>query len=101
MFQWAESMGPHVLNPAKAIMASKPHPQQGLQSCRGLVKLAKEYSADRLEAGCQRALAIQALSYKSLKSILKNGLEKLPWPEPQPVSPTLPHPHIRGAQYCN
>jgi len=101
MFQWAESMGPHVINLAKAIMASKPHPQQGLQSCRGLVKLAKEYGADRLDAGCQRALAVQALSYKSLKSILKNCLDKLSLPAPQPLARTLSHLNIRGAQYYN
>lgn len=80
---------------------SKPHPQQGLQSCRGLVKLAKEYGADRLDAGCQRALAVQALSYKSLKSILKNCLDKLSLPAPQPLARTLSHLNIRGAQYYN
>lgn len=101
MFQWAETVGPQVVELAKAIMASKPHPQQGLQACRGMVKLAKEYGVERLDAACLRALAIKALSYKSLKSILKNGLDKLPLPEPKSLSRPLPHPNVRGPQYYN
>jgi hypothetical protein len=80
-------------------MQSRPHPQQGVNSCLGLVKLAKEYGAERLEAACHRALTIQALSYKSLKSILKHGLDKLSLPAPQLPSRLRSHANVRGRQY--
>ena len=34
------------------------HPQQGYRLCLGILRLGKAYRADRLEAACQRALAI-------------------------------------------
>jgi hypothetical protein len=80
-------------------MQSRPHPQQGVNSCLGLVKLAKEYGTERLEVACHRALVIQAFSYKSLKSILKHGLDKLPLPAPPSPSRPRPHANIRGPQY--
>jgi transposase len=94
--QWAETIGPEASSLAKAIMQSRPHPQQGVNSCLGIVKLAKEYGAERLEAACHRALAIQALSYKSLKSILKHGLDK--WSLPASPRPLF-HANVRGPQY--
>lgn len=97
--QWAETIGPQASNLVKAIMQSRPHPQQGVNSCLGLVKLAKEYGAERLEAACHRALTIQALSYKSLKSILKHGLDKLSLPAPQSPSRSRSHANVRGSQY--
>jgi len=96
---WAETIGPEASNLAKAIMQSRPHPQQGVNSCLGIVKLAKEYGAERLEAACHRALTIQALSYKSLKSILKHGLDKLSLPAPQSPSRLRSHANVRGRQY--
>ncbi|EPN22743.1 putative transposase subunit [Pseudomonas syringae pv. actinidiae ICMP 19099] len=48
---------------------------------------------------CQRALALGACSYKSLESILRQGLEKLPLS--QQNLPLLPDEHInlRGPGY--
>jgi hypothetical protein len=53
----------------------------------------------RLEAACQRALALGACSYKSLESILSQGLERLPLA--QQNLPLLPEEHInlRGPGY--
>jgi len=96
---WAETIGPEASNLAKAIMQSRPHPQQGVNSCLGIVKLAKEYGAERLEAACHRALVIQALSYKSLKSILKHGLDKWSLPASPAAQRPLSHANVRGPQY--
>ena len=44
----------------------------------GLLKLADKYSAQRLEAACQKALSYTASpSYKSIKNILAAGQDKL------------------------
>ena len=53
----------------------------------------------RLELACRRALSLGACSYKSLESILRQGLEKLPLA--QTNLPLLPddHANLRGPGY--
>ena len=82
------------------IIESKPHPEQGFRSCLGIIRLAKKYSPDRLEAACQRALKIRAFSYKSVNSILKSGLDKdaLCFDEGAPGNNVIHH-NIRGPGY--
>jgi len=85
------------------ILATRPHPQQGYRSCLGILRLGKAYGADRLEAACQRALAIGGLSYKSIESILKHGLDQQRLPDagtsPPPIPSTATHANVRGARY--
>ena len=40
-----------------------------------------------------------ALSYRSVDSILKAGLDRAPLPEPTPVRVTRVHPNVRGPGY--
>ena len=75
------------------------HPLQGARTSLGILRLGKAFGPERLERACERALLIGALTYKSVHSILKKGLDRLPPPEAPPPTPTIPHPNIRGAQY--
>ena len=86
---------------AESIMAAKRHPEQGYRACLGLLRLGKTYGAERLEAACARALAIGTHSYKSVKSILKSGLDSQPLQEEaEQVQPSLlQHDNIRGSDY--
>src|SRR6516165_8190384 len=65
----------------------------------GILRLARHYGAERLEAACDRGLDIGARSYNSIQSILKHGLDRRP-PRPalQPER-LLDHPNIRGPRY--
>ncbi len=95
---WAASTGPSTAGLAEAIMAARPHPEQGYRSCLGLIRLADRYDAQRVEAACARALAVRALSYRSVESILRHGLDRQPLPTPS--ARTHPaHPNLRGAAY--
>jgi transposase len=76
LLNWAAKTGPACEGLAKAIMNSRAHPQQGFRSVLGIMSLGKTYGDERLEAACQKALDIKARSYKSVKSILKNNLDK-------------------------
>jgi transposase len=80
-------------------MESRLHPQQGFRACVGVMRLGKVYSAERLEAACGRALRLDAISYKSIKSILKNGLDRQPVPVATPAAPPINHSNIRGSEY--
>ncbi len=81
------------------LLASRPHPQQGFRSCLGIMRLGKSYGTARLEAACRRALTIGACSYKSLESILKNGLDRIPLPATLPATAAPRHANIRGPEY--
>jgi transposase len=98
--RWAAETGGATEGVVEAILASRPHPQQGFRSCLGLLRLGKRYSPERLEAACRRALVIGSASYKSVQSILKTGLDSQPLPVPEtPETPPIEHPNIRGTLY--
>jgi transposase len=103
IIRWAAQTGPHTEKLVTQILESKPHPQQGFRSCLGIIRLGKQYSPDRLEAASTYALSIHGFSYKSVQSILKNGLDQKPTLLPIRESSTLPlplqHPNIRGKEY--
>jgi transposase len=82
-----------------AILASRPHPQQGFRACLGIMRLGKRYGDARLEAACRRAIRLGACSYQSMESILKHDRDQQPWPAPPTATPVIPHSNIRGAQY--
>jgi transposase len=98
---WAERVGPHTRDLAAAILAERPHPEQGYRSCLGLVRLERRYGAERVEAACARALAAGARSYRHVDAILKHGLDRRPRPTQTVLAlPTAQaHEHVRGSTY--
>lgn len=98
---WGESVGIKTGELVAAILAERPHPEQGYRSCLGILRLAKRYGNDRLEAACARALAVRARSYRHVDSILKRGLDRLPLPAAEPVKQlTLAVlENVRGSDY--
>jgi transposase len=87
----------------EATLAAKRHPEQGYRSSLGILRLAKTYPAERMEAAAQRALRARAYSSRSVESILRNQLDRLPIPGdpvvPSAVNPVADHDNIRGAGY--
>jgi len=98
MVHWAESIGPHTARLFERIMSDKPHPEMGYRGCLGIIRLAEKYSAQRVEAAAERALLTGACRYKSVESILKNSLDRVPVPTAPPAT-TPPHDNIRGSEY--
>jgi transposase len=97
--RWAEKIGPHTTDLVRAVLSSRPHPQQGFRSCLGILRLAKSYGDERLEAACKRALTIGGTSYRSVESILKHNLDQKPLPDQTSKNPPINHHNIRGARY--
>jgi transposase len=95
---WAQRTGPSTAGLAEAIMAARPHPEQGYRSCLGIIRLAGRYGPERVEAACARALAARALSYRSVESILRHGLDAQPLGG-GPVRAHPRHTNVRGASY--
>jgi transposase len=100
LVRWAAGAGGAVAELVEAVLSSRPHPQQGFRSCLGIMRLGKRYGPERLEAACRRALSLNTIRYKSVESILKNGLESRPLPGTKtPVRPSIRHANVRGAEY--
>jgi len=94
----AGEIGPNTSALIEIILRERPHPEQGFRSSIGIINLAKAHGRDRLEAACGRALAIGARSYTSVKSILKNNLDRKR-PEPATDGPAISHSNVRGPGY--
>ena len=78
----------------------------GYRACFGLrgwpraMRLARQYSAVRLELACVRARALRAMTYRSVAAILKAGLEQQPLPALRQIDLALPvHANVRGSKY--
>jgi len=98
MIAWAKETGEATQALVAAIFKARAHPEQGYRSCLGIIRLSKRYGSDRIEAASRRALDIGAISYKSVKSILENGLDKVPTEE-MAVQVPIEHENIRGKDY--
>src|SRR6266487_2924944 len=100
LIDWARTIGGQTAALVAAILADRPHPEQGYRSCLGLLRLAKRYGHARLEAACARAVAVGARSYRHVDSMLKHGLARLAVPEASPQLTLTPaHDHLRGPAY--
>jgi len=96
---WALAIGPHTRDLVEQLLTHRPHPEMGFRSCLGLLSLEKRYGKDRLEAACERALALGSPTRRSVLSILEKSLDSQPLPEPA-AEPSLPgHDNIRGPAY--
>ena len=100
IIKWAGENGPKTQRLVTHILDSRPHPEQGFRSCLGIMRLAKRYCPERLEVACARAILIKAYSYKSVNSILKNGLDQQPllFDQTETTAPVT-HGNIRGKYY--
>jgi len=73
---WGERVGAATAGVVRWQMEHRPHPEQGYRACLGLMRLARQYGPERLEAACARAQSIRAPHYRSVKSILECGLDR-------------------------
>ena len=103
LIAWGATVGPHTERVVAFQLERMPHPEQGYRACLGLMRLARQYGNTRLEAAATRAVALGAMRYKNLASMLKTGLDRAPLPAsaPQQTELALPdaHANLRGAHY--
>ena len=99
LVRWAGETGPATAKLVEKILTSRPHPQHGFRACLGIMRLGKRYTTVRLEAASRRALAVGSCSYKSVESILKNGLDRKPLPSTATETPAIEHDNLRGSDY--
>ena len=95
--RWARSIGPNTEALIVAVLAARPHPEQAFRTCLGILKLFRGLQTARVEAVAARAVAVGALTYKSVASILQNNLDRA---SPAAESASVPdHTNVRGPNY--
>lgn len=101
LIAWADTTGPATAELVAALLASKPHPEQGYRACLGVMRLSKTYGGERVEAAAVRALHLGAPSYRTMQNILASSIDRVPLVTPAAsASPAFPvHPNIRGSAY--
>jgi hypothetical protein len=67
----------------------------------GIIRLARRYTSERVDAACRRALALDVCRYQHIKSILVHGKEREPLRTDATVEGgcRIPHQNVRGPAY--
>jgi transposase len=95
---WATTVGPHLLAVVQQ-QFERTVPALGLPACDGLRKLVRVHGPQEVEAAARRAVEIQSLTLKSVKSLLHSGRHRRSrQPEAASALPT-DHPNVRGSAY--
>jgi len=99
---WAEKNGTDTARLIQVVLQSRTHPEQAFRACLGILSFSKKHGQERLEAACKYALAHEIHTYRGVKNILENQLDKIGPDEDAPQPAALsPHPNIRGKDYYN
>ena len=100
MVDKGREIAPATAGVLKQIMEQRKHPELGYRACLGVLRFGKRYSNERLEAACRRAIAMNASSYRSIKSILENSLDREPLESVKvPAAHSEVHSNVRGSAY--
>ena len=94
----ARDIGPNTEALILAVLARRPHPEQGFRSCLGMLRLLRGLDAARAEAVSGRAVEVGVLTYASVASILQHRLYQSAPPQAADGTPLL-HENIRGSGY--
>jgi transposase len=97
--KWAHHVGKHTHQLLAGLFNGKAHSHQQYRLFLGFIKVGRSFGEKRLEAACQQTLIQGAGTYKRIKAVLENGLDRHPLEiipkEPEPIE----HSNIRGATY--
>ena len=79
-----------------AILASRPHPEQGFRTCLGILRLYRDIGRERAEAVSARAVEIGGLTCKTIASLI--ATHKAPRHSTEPAA-VMEHANLRGPGY--
>jgi transposase len=94
--RWAASIGPQTEGLIIAILASRPHPEQGFRTCLGVLRLYRDLGRDHAETISARAVEIGGLTCKSIAALITNHKATRAAGNPGAISD---HADLRGPGY--
>ncbi len=96
--RWARAIGPNTEGLILAIMANRPHPEQGFRTCLGVMRLFRGLDAARAESVASYATSIGALVYRSIAAIIATKRDQAATATTETLF-TLQHRNVRGSGY--
>jgi hypothetical protein len=91
----AREIGQQTEGLVTAILAHRPHPELGFRTCLGVLRLYRGLDPARAEAISAHAVAIGALTYKSIAAILTHNRDRARSTAPETAT-VITHPNVRG-----
>ena len=94
----AKQIGPSTYQYITGMILQRSYPEVAYKQAMGIIHLRKEYSTERIESACQRAMSASSYGYHIVANILKKGLDKDPDLIESQMQIHIPtHTNIRGA----
>jgi len=94
LLRQAEAIGPVTAGVLYAQIHARKHPEYALRASLGILRLGKDFSPEKLEAACTRALALKSTSYRAIRALIQNGAAQAE------LTLSLPeHENLRGSSY--
>jgi transposase len=98
LIAWGARIGVATGEVVRRLLAERKHPEHGYRACLGLLSLAKRFGTARLEAACERALALGAFQYRHVRDVLLNNRDRIaPGTSADWTAPA--HENVRGPGY--
>lgn len=97
---WAAQIGPKTAVVIESILTRYKIEQQGYNSCRSLLKLADQYTPQRLEAVCAMMLQLAPMpTFRLIQSALKSGRDQVKKASANDAGQAPDGTFIRGPEY--
>jgi transposase len=90
----ARAIGPATVEVLSRQAAHRKHPEETLRSAQGILRLGTDFSPHELEVACERALVLEAYSYRTVRTLITT-----PAASPEPLKLDLGHENLRGPDY--
>ncbi|HEX7115993.1 MAG TPA: hypothetical protein VF193_12745 [Steroidobacter sp.] len=95
LIERAEAIAPSVAQVLREQFNRKRHPEEALRVAQGILRLASDFSPQQLAAACERAIALNACNYRSVRALITT-----PQAEPgESRQLSLVHENVRGPEY--
>lgn len=96
LIEWGQRIGVATGEVVTRLLQENKHPEHGYRACLGLLGLAKRYGNGRLEAACERTLALGAFKYRHVRDVLVNNRDRLDTAARHSDWISPPHGNLRG-----
>ena len=97
----AATIGESTYKFISTLLESADFEEQAYKSCMGIINFSRKYGDSRVEKACKKALALNSVTYTTLKNILKNHQEDQPLltHDTDAESPTPYHENLRVGEW--
>jgi transposase len=97
LIERAQAVAPSVADVLREQCRRRLHPEEAIRSAQGILRLAHDFSPERLANACMRALELKTYSYQSVRQLIISGEHVAESGAPR--QPSLVHDNVRGPEY--